>query len=140
MQDWGWPMSSPSAEQSPDTAESPLITNTLNDDPGDQSLIGLMRIFDLVTSVVLNFSLYKRHSESTDSRRRPLSRPWDSDVSNLVRPVYIYFLTSTPRYSDAGSIEILHCKYPCKPYQIHFGMSWSAGKSLIKVFKISFPH
>ena len=57
-------MSSPSAEQSPDTAESPLITNTLNDDPGDQSLIGLMRIFDLVTSVVLNFSLYKRHSES----------------------------------------------------------------------------
>ena len=48
-------MSSPSAEQSPDTAESPLITNTLNDDPGEiQSLIGLMRIFDPVTSVVLN--------------------------------------------------------------------------------------
>ena len=48
--------------------------------------------------------------------------------------VYIYYLTSTPRYSDAGSIEILRCN----PYQIHFGMSWSAGKSLIEVFKISF--
>ena len=47
--------------QSPDTAASPLITNTLNDDPGEiQSLIGLMRIFGLVTSISVYIKVTQR--------------------------------------------------------------------------------
>lgn len=47
--------------QSPDTAESPLITNTLNDDPGEiQPLIGLMRISGLVTSISVYIKVTQR--------------------------------------------------------------------------------
>lgn len=96
MQDWEWSISSLSAEQSPDTAESPLITNTLNDDPGEiQSLIGLMRIFDLVTSVVLNFSLYKRHSESIFKIQIPEGGPFQGPeilMSQIWWGLFIYII------------------------------------------------